>query len=243
MHDRSKINPANTFSLIFEKQWLHALALVVLLAGLAMLGGFDSVRSGQLWGITTPVWFWLAATVAIVHQVYVWFCWRTQLHGSLLTRIFGTRGFSLYAVGFSILGIARVLLVFALAFSNRETLQANPSVLKLLAFIALVPATYLFYSVKRYFGFRRAFGIDHFDESYRSLPFERQGIFRFTRNGMYVYGFLLLWVPALWFASLAALGVALFNHLYIWVHYFATELPDMKRIYGQARVEVPHGDV
>ena len=229
-------------SLIFEKQWLHASALVVLLAGLAVLSGFDSVRSGQLWGVTTPVWFWLAAAVAVAHQVYVWFCWRTQLHGSLLTRILGARGFPFYAVGFSILGIARVVLVFALAISNRDTLQANPSALKLLALVALVPATYLFYSVKRYFGFRRAFGVDHFDASYRSLPFVRKGIFRFTRNGMYVYGFLLLWVPAFWFASLAALSVALFNHLYIWVHYFATELPDMKRIYGQARAGTAHGD-
>ena len=35
----------------------------------------------------------------------------------------------------------------------------------------------------------------------------------------------------MWFASVAALAVALFNHLYIWVHYFATERPDMQRIY------------
>ena len=227
--------------LIFEKQWLHGSLLAALLAGLVVLSGFDAVRSGQLWGITTPVWFWLAAAAPVLHQVYVWFCWRTQLHGSLLTRTLDALGFPLYAAGFSILGIARVALVFALAVSNRDTLQANPSALKLLALIALIPATYLFYSVNRYFGFRRAFGIDHFDEGYRSLPFVRKGIFRFTRNGMYVYGFLLLWVPAFWFASLAALSIALFNHLYIWVHYFATELPDMKRIYGQARAEPPHG--
>jgi hypothetical protein len=25
---------------------------------------------------------------------------------------------------------------------------------------------------------------------------------------------------------------AVFGHLYIWVHYFTTELPDMRRIYG-----------
>lgn len=227
--------------LIFEKQWLHASLLGVLLAGLAVVSGFDAVRSGQLWAIATPVWFWLAAVVAVVHQVYVWFCWRTQLHGSLLTRTLGALGFPLYAVGFSVLGIARVALIFALAASNRDTLPADPSALKVLALIALVPATYLFYSVKRYFGFKRAFGIDHFDESYRSLPLVRKGIFRFTRNGMYVYGFLLFWVPAFWFASLAALSVALFNHLYIWVHYFGTECPDMERIYGPAPAENLHG--
>ena len=68
----------------------------------------------------------------------------------------------------------------------------------------------------------------------RTLPFVRGGIFRFTSNGMYVFGFLLLWVPGLWWASAGALSAALFNHLYIWVHYFATERPDMARIYGAA---------
>jgi protein-S-isoprenylcysteine O-methyltransferase Ste14 len=187
------------------------------------------------------VWFWVAAALAVVHQVYVWLCWRTQLHAASLTRALGTFGFPLYAVGFSVLGISRVVVVFILAVANRDTLQVNPFVLKLLGIIALIPATYLFYSVKRYFGFKRAFGIDHFDESYRSLPFVRKGIFRFTRNGMYVYGFLLLWVPAFWFASLAALSIALFNHLYIWVHYVATELPDMKRIYGRPRLAATNG--
>ena len=77
-------------------------------------------------------------------------------------------------------------------------------------------------------------GIDHFDPSFRTKPFVRQGIFRFTSNGMYVYGFFMLWVPGLWWASTAALAAAAFNHAYIWVHYCATELPDIRRIYGPA---------
>jgi hypothetical protein len=60
---------------------------------------------------------------------------------------------------------------------------------------------------------------------------------------MYVFGFLTLWVPGLWFASAAALVVALFNHLYIWVHYYSTELPDMKRIYGETRVSAGEGSI
>jgi len=35
--------------------------------------------------------------------------------------------------------------------------------------------------------------------------------------------------------SEAALVAALFNHLYIWVHFYFTELPDMKFIYGEGR--------
>lgn len=220
--------------LIFERQWLHALCLAVLLAGVRMVCGYDGVRFGELWGVATPVWLWLAVGLAVGHQIYVWFCWRTQLHASWLTRALGPLAFPLYAVGFAALGILRVVAVFIVAFSNRGTLPGNALLLKCFAIVLLVPAGYLFYSVKRYFSFKRALGIDHFDKSYRNLPFERRGIFRFTRNGMYTYGFLLLWFPAFWWGSLAAVTAALFNHLYIWVHYFATELPDIKRLYGGA---------
>ena len=225
--------------LIFERQWLHALLLATLLAGLAVVSGSDGVRSGQLWGVTTPVWFWLAIALAVGHQVYVWICWRTQLHGSLITRTLGTLGFPcmprdsrFWAFASGVCSSSRFQIGTRCRRSPSSSSARDP---------ALIPAVYLFYSVKRYFSFERAFGIDHFDASYRSLPFVRKGIFRFTRNGMYVYGFLLLWVPAFWFASLAALAVALFNHLYIWVHYFATELPDMKRIYGEARAAPRNG--
>ncbi|MCB0182281.1 MAG: hypothetical protein KDI62_28920 [Anaerolineae bacterium] len=222
------------WSLIFESQGRHALLLAGLLAGMVLAGSLEAVRAGMLWGVGTPVWYWLAVGLAVGHQVYVWFCWRMQLHGGWLTRVLDERGLDIYAIGFSILGIALIVVVFMLAISNRDTLPLSLTLLRILAVAALIPAVYLFYSVKRYFGFKRAFGIDHFDASYRSLPFVRKGIFRFTGNGMYTYGFLLLWVPALWYASLAALWVALFNHLYIWVHYYTTELPDIKRIYGEA---------
>lgn len=218
--------------LILEKQWLHALLLAALLAGLVLVSGVEGFLDGELWGVSTQCWFWLAVSLAVVHQVFVWFCWRTELNASLLSRSFGDVGFRLYALGFSTLGIARTVVVFILAVANRDTLEVNTTVTRILALIMLAPAIYLFYSVKRYFGFERAFGVDHFDASYRTRPFVRKGIFRFTSNGMYIFGFFILWVPGLWFASVAALCVALFNHLYIWVHYFSTELPDIRRIYG-----------
>ncbi len=75
-------------------------------------------------------------------------------------------------------------------------------------------------------------GIDHFDKSYRDRPFVREGIFRFTRNSMYVFGLLILWIPGLLYASKAALLIALFNHVYVLVHYHCTERPVMRRIYA-----------
>jgi hypothetical protein len=129
--------------------------------------------------------------------------------------------------------MARPLSIILVALSNRDTLGLNPVVTFTLAVVLLIPWGYLEYSVRQYFGWDRAMGKDHFDIAYRTLPFVRQGMFRYTRNGMYTFGFLILWIIALVFLSQAALLVALFTHLYIWVHYYCTELPDMHTIYGK----------
>ena len=58
-----------------------------------------------------------------------------------------------------------------------------------------------------------------------------KGIFKYTSNAMYIYGLLALWIPGILLQSKAALLMAFFHHIYIWVHYYFTELPDMKMIY------------
>lgn len=88
-------------------------------------------------------------------------------------------------------------------------------------------------SVRKYFGFKRAAGADHFDPAYRDLPLVNEGIFRFTNNGMYLFGFFLFWAVAIGFDSKSALAVAAWSHAYIWVHWFATEKPDMEYLYGK----------
>ncbi len=218
--------------LIFEKQILHYSLLIILLGGTLVIGQTEGFLTGQFSGISTSIWFYLAIASAILHQVYVWFCWRTQLHYSLITRLFGDNGFVFYSVGFAVLALLRIALIVGLAVSNQNSLQANQLLLNSLAIIIAIPAAYLFYSVKKYFTFRRALGIDHFDPSYRNKPLVREGIFRFTSNAMYVFGLLILWIPGLVYSSQVALLAALFNHTYIWAHYYSTEKPDMKRIYN-----------
>ncbi|MCZ6787694.1 MAG: methyltransferase [Planctomycetota bacterium] len=220
--------------LIFECQVRHLIALALLLAGVAWASEIDGFTSGALLGLSTEAWVWISVANAVAHQVFVWFCWRTELHGGLLTRYMGTAAFPIYAVFFTLLIAARPVTMTALACSNRNTLATDSTLMGILAVICALPGVYLIYSIKRYFRFRRALGIDHFDPSYRSAPLVRRGIFRFSGNAMYVYGFLLLWVPGLAFRSVAALGVAFFGHIYIWVHYAFTEKPDMNRIYGTA---------
>lgn len=202
-----------------------------------LVGAWIGARScpctqrGAFWGISTWTWFWLAIEIPIIHQVYVWFCWRTEIHTGLLSRTFGRSAFRIFAVGFALLFLARFAVITILAVASRDSLLIAPIVLKVIAVFCLIPSLYLGFSVVRYFGVLRAFGADHFDESYRSLPLVRRGIFRFSRNAMYVFGFLALYIPGLWLASRPAIVAALFSHLYIWVHYFTVEIPDMRRIY------------
>jgi len=131
-----------------------------------------------------------------------------------------------------ILFIARPATVLGLAAANHGTLSSPMWLTGLISLLFFGLGVYLFYSVIKYFGMERALGIDHFKpDVYRDAPFVKGGIFKWTSNAMYLFGFLLLWIPGLLFLSKAALLAALFNHLYIWAHYYFTEAPDMRFIY------------
>ncbi len=220
--------------LIWEKQIWHYSLLSVLLAGVLASSLREGFLTGQFWGISTRLWFYLAIGTPVMHQVYVWLCWRTQLHYSLITRLFGRQGFIYYGVIFAVLLVLRLCSITGLALASRDSLPVNHLIPNILALALAVPVIYLFYSVARYFGFRRALGIDHFDQSYRHKPLVTKGIYRISGNAMYAFGLLILWIPGLLTASSPALLVALFSHIYIWIHYYTLEKPDMIRIYGSA---------
>jgi len=216
---------------IFDKQIYHYIALILLVFGVYALAD-DSALLGQLWGVSTCTWLWFSVAVPILHQAYVWFAWRGQLKYSLISRIFGESGFKVYTFGFSVLFSSRLIFIILLSLSNKNSIALSPGFSYALSIVFTLLSGYLFYSVRTYFGFKRAFGIDHFDDSHRHLPFVREGIFKYTSNAMYTFGFLILWVPGLVFYSKAALLAAGFNHIYIWVHYDTTELPDIRYIYS-----------
>lgn len=220
--------------IIFKDQVWHLLFLLISLTGINYLTQVDmSYSEGELFGIQTSIWFLFALLSPILHQVYVLICWRVELYYKSISKTFGNYGFLLFKVGFAILILSRPVTICFLAFSNKNTLNIDSVYAYILAFVLFIPACYLFYSVKRYFGIDRAFGIDHFQpELMKNKPFIKGGIFKFTSNGMYIYGFLLLYIPGFLLLSKAALLLAIFNHIYIWVHYYFTELPDIKVIYG-----------
>lgn len=216
----------------FEGQLLHLVLLAALLAGVMALARGD-VLAGSFLGVGTPAWLWASVLVPILHQVYVAFAWRAQLHHQLLTRWCGARAFPRYRAGFVVLILLRPLTLVALAVSNRGTLPIPPLLGGAIAVVCFLPGTWLLHSIRRYFTFDRAFGIDHFDRAYRHVPLVREGIFGVVPNAMYVVGFLSLWGVACLLRSQAALLVAAFQHLYILVHYVCTERPDMRVLYGE----------
>ena len=218
---------------MLKKQTWHIVILTILLIVLYVAVKKDPVLTkGELFGISTRSWLLFSLLIPILHQVYVLVCWRTQLYHNSILKRFGDKGFLYYKIGFTILIIFRPISILLLAISNTKTLPISSTWAYIVSGILLIPAIYLLYSVKTYFGIDRAFGLDHFyPEKAREMPLVKQGIFKYTSNGMYVFGFLGLWVIAILFQSKAALLAALFSHFYIWVHYYTTELPDMKVIY------------
>ncbi|MGB2804245.1 MAG: methyltransferase [Candidatus Zixiibacteriota bacterium] len=218
--------------LIFERQLWHYLLLPVLLTGLVIISSTEGFLRGDFLNVGTKTWFLLAVAIPILHQFYVWFCWRMQLHYSLITRLFGRAGFICYSIIFLIFLISRLTLLLFLAISNKNSLDANPILLYGLSIVFWLLALYVFYSILKYFTLRRAMGVDHFDPSYRGAGLVRKGVFRYTSNAMYTVGLLFLWIPGLLFSSKAALAVVLFSHIYVWIHYYCTEKPDMRKIYG-----------
>jgi hypothetical protein len=225
-----KTTPSSFF---FKGQLLHLLLLAVLLLAVGLLVSYRPLQEGRCLGISTQTWFMVALAVPIIHQIYVWLIWRSELCFGAVSRKLGPRGIQIYQAVFVVLLLSRPLTMVLLAISDHETI-AIPLVARIAtSAVLLFPAIYTLYSVARYFGIARACGIDHFDPSYRDLPMVREGIFRFTGNAMYTFAFLGLWAIAVIGASWAALVVAMFSHAYIWVHYFCTERPDMRLIYGR----------
>ena len=207
---------------LWKGQWLHALGLIPLL-----------ILSGLLWqqlGRPFPVLFWIAIAIPIVHQVYVWVAWRLELNHTTISESMGIRT---YLILFFILLISRVIIIFALGWADAESLGMAVLPRVICTILLAIPAIYLGYSVKKYFGFVRAAGADHFDQEYREMPLVKEGIFRITNNGMYHFGFLLFWALSIGFDSAAALLATAFAHVYIWIHFYATEKPDMQYLYGQ----------
>lgn len=225
-------HPAASAGFFFAGQAVHWLLLIALATSACLLVDNEYLANRELLGLSGRFWFYLALSVPIVHQVFVWFAWRSELCYGPLSKWFGSGAFLIYQVVFFCLFLARPITLVLLATVDHDSLEIPNYLRAVLCLVLSIPAVYTFYSVARYFGFARASGGDHFDERFRSMPMVTSGMFRFSNNAMYTYAFLAFWIIAVAGASWSTFVVVAFSHTYIWVHYFCTERPDMKLIYG-----------
>ena len=229
----ASIAEAGTLGFLLHRQWLHLVGLA-LLVPICWAFAAPALGDGQWLGFSDAQWFWASVIAAIVHQVIVAFIFRAQLGWSILTRMFGRADMIIWGIVFMPLLIARPILILGAGMADAGSAEL-PRWFELAAGTALmIPAVYGGYSVGRYFGIDRALGGDHFRQRYREMPMVKEGAFAWSSNAMYAIVFLGLWAIALYTGSLAALAAALFQHAYIWVHYYCTEEPDMDLIYGNA---------
>jgi len=210
---------------LWEGQGLHLAALASLIAGYTWVAlAVPSLRGGRVW---------LAAGVvaAVAHQVWVLVWWRLELHLRAASRRLGAAGFQIFGAGFVLLALVRFATVVGAGLATPGSLAIPRAVAWPVAALLVAPIVWLVHSIARHFGFARAIGGDHFFQAHREAALCTAGIFRYVPNAMYAVGFLAPWAVAIASASSSALLLAAFNHAYIWVHYYATEKPDMARIH------------
>ena len=186
-------------------------------------------NTNTFFGISALNWFLIAMCVPLVHQVYTWICWRSELCWKSISNTVGFKG---YVIIFFLLIISR-LSAIVLCFVDYGSLY-KPSLLAwMLSIILFIPGVYTMYSVKKYFGFLRAAGADHFDPKYRDMPFEKRGIFKWSSNAMYVFAIGIFFAFAVATGSKSMFIVAIYTYISIWLHYFCTEKEDFKYIYDK----------
>jgi hypothetical protein len=222
---------ARTISYFFYRQHWHLISLLILVPFIWLLAA-PHLGEGAWMGISASQWFWISLCISILHQVVVWIVFRLQLGWATLTRLFGKADLLIWGFLFLPLFVGRIVTQGALSLATQDTLALPLWLAAVIGLILLIPALYTFWSVFRYFGLTRAMVGDHFRLRYRQMPLEKRGIFKYSDNAMYAFGFLLLWAIALINLSFPALVMAFFQHTYIWVHYFCTEKPDMDIIFS-----------
>ncbi|GGH40489.1 Phospholipid methyltransferase [Cribrihabitans marinus] len=225
------IRARSSFADMLEGQPQHAgLALLLAIGALALL--IEPPHAPRLLGLTAGAWATLSISLAILHQVLVAIVFRLQLHRNLMTRAFGDRDMRVWAALFLPLLIARPLTILLCGWADTVPITPYRGAEIAVGVVLLGVAIWALHSTLVHFTIRRALGGDHFRDEIAAMPLVDKGAFRYTSNAMYGVAFLGLWGIALLFGSWNALIAALFQHVYIWVHMYCTERPDMDWIYG-----------
>ena len=217
----------NKLKFFFKNQIWHLGGTIVLFyVGIQFVDFNNSTKT--FLGLSASSWFMIAMSIPIIHQTYVWICWRSELCWKSISNTIGFKG---YIIFFFILIISR-LSAIVLCFVDYGSLYKPGLLSWIISIILFIPGAYTMYSVKKYFGFLRAAGADHFDPQYRDMPFEKRGIFKWSPNAMYVFAIGIPFAFAVATGSQSMFVIAIYTYISIWLHYFCTEKEDFKVIYG-----------
>ncbi len=217
----------NKLNFFFKNQIWHIGGLIILFYLGSQMVDFEN-NSNVFLGINAKNWFVFAMMTPLLHQGYVWLCWRSELCWKIISR---TIGFKAYAVVFFILIISRLSSI-GLCFVDYGSWFTPGWMAWIISVLIFIPAIYTIYSIRKYFGFVRASGIDHFDSRYKNIPFEKRGIFKWIPNAMYVFAIGIFFGFAISSGSKAMFIFAVYTYIGVWLHYFCTEKEDFKIIYG-----------
>ena len=211
----------------FKNQIWHIGGLILLFYIGCQIVDFEN-NSNVFLGISVKNWFLFSMMTPLIHQSYVWLCWRSELCWKIISR---TIGFKVYVIIFFILAILRLSSI-GLCFADYGSWFTPGWMAWIVAILIFVPFVYTIYSIKKYFGFLRATGKDHFDPSYKNIPFEKRGIFKWSSNAMYTFAVSVFFSFAISAGSKAMFVFAAYSYIGTWLHYFCTEKEDFKVIYG-----------
>ena len=217
----------NKLSFFFRNQIWHVGGTLILFLISFQFANLNNNTDTYL-EINALSWLLIAMIVPLIHQIYVWICWRSELCWKSISNSIKFKG---YLIIFFILIVSRFSAV-VLCFIDYGSLYKPGLITWLLSIVVFIPGVYTIYSVKKYFGFARAAGADHFDSKYRSMPFERRGIFKWSSNAMYTYGLAIPFGFAIATGSQSMFIVSVYSYISIWLHYFCTEKEDFKVIYS-----------
>ena len=217
----------NKLNFFFKNQIWHIGGLIILFCLGCQMVDFEN-NSNVFLGISAKNWFLFSMMTPLMHQGYVWLCWRAELCWKIVSR---TIGFKTYAIIFIIIMVLRLFSI-GLCFADYGTWFVPGWVAWSVSMLIFIPFIYTIYSIKKYFGFMRTAGIDHFDPSYKKIPFEKRGIFKWSSNAMYTFAITVFFGLAISAGSKAMFVFAAYTYIGAWLYYFCTEKVDFKVIYG-----------
>lgn len=209
----------------------HLALLVLLLTTLNLaLRHYPVTGQDPLFGTATETWVWLGTGAAVLHHLYLVILQRVEL---------ATGWFKENAPSYAHLAFLADNLLFAMLRTGTLVMAAMagkdaiylPFNLRLILALAF-PVAYLLLAAHGRLPKppAPAKSLFHPEAGFAAGKSTWSGE-KYLARRRFFYHLLtpLFYLPGLLTASNAALLLALFSHLYLWVHYFCTEVPDSRR--------------